>query len=57
MPECTLVSMFLPVHMCVRLLFICECVHACIVCIYQGGMGAATESMVQIKKKGECAME
>lgn len=55
MPECTLVSMFLPVHMCVRLLFICECVHACIVCIYQGGMGAATESMVQIKKKrGVC---
>lgn len=35
-------------------LFICECVHACIVCIYQGGWGVVTESMVQIKK-GQCA--
>lgn len=34
--------------------FICECVHACIVCIYQGGWGLSLKSMVQIKK-GECA--
>lgn len=34
--------------------FIHECVHACIVCIYQGGWGIVTESMVQIKKGGVC---
>ena len=44
---CTYEPISLPAYLS---FFICECVHACIVCIYQGGWGLSLKAWCRLKR-------